>query len=1161
MPNTTFTFNRNNFTSATPDWSTEGEYSKSLRFNTVTKTIRLDNTNYSRGTFTITFPGGYDYGSVHFSTPNGSIVSSSPSINGLYSPNNMATAGPVEEVFKGENITTTSPVTYYVVVNGDPDKKAKHLNVSIALAKKNSIPSSNIEITLDYECPSDSGNELYEYEVGVHPYSSYDAEINRAAVKTKLYSATPITGWTTNTPVYMGSYFQNAALPYWYGYGSKVYRVGDPWKRSYGIKHGYDVRITTHWFFKRRKKIKEITIGPLETLLPGNDNNEPTSESCIKPTLRNVGKIRRIINSSGIPQPQQYKYYMGYDASNKYTANSGPFVTWDIPNKKSYPTTGLIHAFQKLTFGIFSGFDKTFSVDFNWVMGVGPLGMAAVSYLFNDKVFNFFLNGFCIGCGTNGPLPALKFAGFSKKTVILLGKIFFWAAVAFLLIALYLAFKPRTIPFREKCRLFLHHFANTPYLSTGTTLYRDDDLEHDNAGWYSDGVYYYEQTGTAGSRTITKKQLSGINSYLGRDEDNNSGFGFKYSLPADQYDISPDIVTDWRKLVLLPYCAGEPLPYCGGSTIFYSAERTHTVTTHCCDLEDCNTPIVISLPYGAVTSCVSQVDADSEAQEQFQAAIDYADEYGVYTKTIDDSYIGQLEVNFTHEIKEEDNPTALAFFWDLRSGSDAPVGTPLYYDPSGCQKLLPGYYATSGSDYPKYYYEVANGEVAAIYTQSAASSTTTTTGQSIIKTNEDKSSNWYLKSTLQNPIVNYIATLNNRTFNVNSLFTTSPYELSAGRIISGSYTDDAFEKYDTFNSNGITSTTTTEQGTGWYVPLNGWSPEPGDEFFYQNTLTSFTGGTRYTTSGSAICAGSNTGNTYYHDGESASPGLGDKIYDTNDIDDPTADGFIKYTSDLYMEIEEGVMVDSLSCTPSTDFSGSSINSGSRVSYAKARSTNERLYTHNGSSSTLAVGDTISFYGSSAVGAGFIRYQRGSDIYIAHTDSNGVVLQLFDEDTAGAWTFFTATLTVGGDGIGGTSLKGYNTTESPTTGGGGYSNDMGDLQYKFNTSQEGNLGWKTTGVFEAVTSNGGGFYTVNTYLVMKYPADVNKPTTYWESLRITNSSSTTTVFNVADAESITNFVEGGERFYVWNWREITSSTSSPFGSTGTTAKVYLYEETV
>lgn len=1030
MPNTTFTFSKSEFTKSYPSWTNTNEsYGNGLRFNTVSRTLELDNENYGIGTFIVSFTTAnnrFDYGSIHFSTPNGSIVASSPSKNGLYTQNNIKGL-PIESPFKQEDTTltfsgspSTATKTYYVAINGDPDKKTSLVNVSIALATENGIPSSDIDINLEWVCPDANSNQkAYEYEVGVHAYSPYDARAGNSTLTTKLYSLVPISSWGVNTQLWSSPYLNNPALSYYYGYGSEVFRVGDPWSRSYGIKFRYEIRVTTHWFFKKRTREKRVTIGPLET--QKQNGNEPTSEACIEPTMRDIGKIKRKYTGTSytnLSQPQQYRYYLGYNSSNKYTANSGPFTDYNIPKKKQLPITGLMHVFKKFTRGLFNGFDKSKSGEFNWIIGTGPLGLSVLGLIFMDTMIAAATTGITIAFPIAGPIPPITISlGLKASTGYLLGSIFIVLAVLALVWQLFRLFKPRTHHYQEDCRLFLHHFTNTPYLSIGDTLYRDDDLNDDNAGWYSDGVYYYQQTGTAGSRTITSKQLSGINSFIGYDEDNKEIYEFKYSVPSDD----PTLVEDWQKLVLLPYMSGKPLPYCGGSTIYYSDELTHTVSTQCCELEDCNTPIVISLPYGAVTSCVSQADADDEAEAQFQAAIDYAETHSVYNNTIDDSFIGQLDVNFTHTLKTEVNPTSLALFFDNRSGSDAPVGTPLYYDFTGCQKALPGYYAISGSSYPKYYYKVEDGKVDAIYTQSAASSTQTTTGESI-SLNSIATSNWYLKSNTRASLVGYVLNTNDRTFDVNSLLTSSPFTLSAGTLVSQSEDYDGsqfytFSKYASFNNTGITSTTLSEQGTGWYLPLNGWKPQDDDAFFYSNKLTSFGAGYYYSTSGSSICASSHNSRQYYHDGDSSLPVVGDRIYDTNTIDDPWPyDSYIKYTSDLYMQVVDGVMVDSISCTPTSEFSGSQLTSS--ISGACNRSTTEVLYSHNGSSSNPAVGDTVSVYGGSTVSNGFINTSIG----VLQTDSDGMIVDIIDCST---YTGLPLDMSVGLGGVmGGANEFGY-----------------------------------------------------------------------------------------------------------------------------------------
>ena len=897
MATTTFTFNRSDFTSNSPSWGSSDEYSSGLRFNTVTKTLKLNNTDYGRGVFQLSIPSGVDFGSIHFNTPNESIVSVSDEINGLYELCNYE-GNILTKKFTEDGSPSSGTKTYYVIYNGDPERVTEYLNISIALAKNRSIPSNDISITLTYTCLE---SVLYEYTTGVHTYSAYDAKAGSSSLTTKLYSSSPINNWGSGTSVYSSPYFNNPALPYFYGYNGKVYRVGDPWSRSYGLKFRYETRVTWHWFLKRRVNSKRVTLGPMETLDLGTNGNQPTSQACIEPTMRNVGKITTIYNDDSVlDQPQQYRYYMGYDASNQRNSNDSVFTTYSLAKKKHFPITGIMHVFKKFTRGIVNGYNKSWDGDVNWITIAGGAGMALVATLFGESILQWTnrifskLPGFINPLNSSGLWSA---AGLTTAFLIVTALFIIWKLISF--------FSPKTHHYQENCKSFLHHFTNTPYIGTGDTLYRDDDLSIVNNGYYCDGVYYYRQQ----SNSINSKQLSFSNVFVEEDKP----LQLAYSLPAD----SPTLVESWPKLVLLPYMSGKPLPYCGGSTIYYSQPLTHTVTVQCCNLEDCSEPVEINLPYGAVTSCISQADADNQAIAQFQAAIDYADDHSVYSVTINDEFIGQLDVNFTHEIKEEDNPTSVALFYDKRETSSVTTGTILYQDISGCQKAFPGYYSTPGDNYPKLYYKVENGTITSILTQSAASSTTTTTGQTIIKTDEDKSSNWYLKASSKQPLDTFLHNKNSRTFEAIDLLTTSEYTLSAGRIIRDTYTDGSFEKYGSYNTNGITSTTVTEQGTGWYAPIVPWKPESEDLFLYQNALISFTGGTRTTVIDgfglTQLCEGSNTSNTYYHDGLNSLPSIGDRIFNTDTVNDPTPDGYIKYTSDLYMEIANGIMVQILSC--------------------------------------------------------------------------------------------------------------------------------------------------------------------------------------------------------------------------------------------------------
>jgi hypothetical protein len=1094
MPSIQLTFRKNNFTAATPNWDVAGEYSNGLRFNTVSKTLELDNTNHGLVSFTIS-PSGttdYDFGSVHFSTPNGSIVSVATAQDELYLPHNIELASN-SHVFKNEEVSLSS-ITYYVIVNGDPDNVTSLLNISIALAKDGSIPSTNPIIDLSWDC-SPSGGTIYEYEMGLHTWSPYDAKNDTGdnpTLTTKLYSFSPISDWTSfsNKRVYSSPYFENPALNYYYGYGDKVYRVGEPWSRSYGLRYFYETRVTWHGFFKKRTNTELKTIGPEETRenIEWNGNQSWESLACIEPTMRNVGRIRQRYNNNTLTQPEKYTYYLGYHPSIKPDSNSkdaqyyepfltkyrtaGPFTQWSYRKKRSYGITGLVHALSRLTTGIVRGYDPRETGRFPFWGIAGPLGLAVLA---KTEAGLYIANQLLVVLDALGG-PFSQASAWIGKIINATGSgnVYVIALMLLILIVNFIkAFRPQTIPSREVCNSFLHHYTSTPYINLSDEIYRDDAFTTKNLGWYSDGVYYYYQPQNSG---VNFKELSYINAW-NLDEENPKFFT-DYSYPAD----NPTLVTDFKKLILLSYCSGKPIPYCGldgnnnPNPIYSSKAFSHTVEYTCCALEDCSNPTVISLPEGFVRSCISQADADDQAEEHFSASIEVA-KNSSYGKTLHES-IGQLNVFFTHEIKEEDNPTTLSLFYDIRSGSDAPIGTPLYYDFTGCQKALPGYYATgsTSSSYPKYYYKVEDGKVAAIYTQSAASSTTVSPGNySIITTDKDKSSNWYLKGTNKSMLSFYILYTNNKTFDVNSYFTYSFYTLSAGHIISGSYSNGAFQKYASYDSNGITSINTSEQGTGWYAPLNGWKPDDEDLFFYQFTPKSWTGGPSYATSQSAICA-STLNTTRYHDGVGDDPNLGDKIYDTNTIEDPTDDGFIKFSSGYYLQVVDGVVSNITSCTQTPEFSGSTITGS--LDGACVLSINT-LYEHNGSSSFPTVGDTVSVSGGSTVSNGFINTSIGT----LQTDSDGMIVDIID---CSSYTGLPLDMEVGLNSILGESWYGYsdpnnlNLNSNDVTGDGaelvsgflGASLGEGATDWRISWNLITWLGWRDDNVYMALrkTSN-------------------------------------------------------------------------------------------
>jgi hypothetical protein len=286
--NITLNFVAADFKSNRPSFATENNYATNLKFANETRTLQLSNTNYGYVIFEVSYTGTLDYISVCFTDPNGGNTSVATEQYGLYRLSNKDII--VENIVKNETISGTK--TYYVIVNPDQAKKSKVLNVSVALAKKGTAPSSS-SLTLSYECTT----PLYKYETGLHVYSPYDAQSSVATLKTNLYSFVEITNWTTNTVVYASPELNNPALPYYYGYDSNVYKVGGEFERSFGTQT--ETTVKKKLFGK--PKISELTIGPKSFYNPSTTS----SDACTIPFMEGVGKDREIISNSSLSQPQQ----------------------------------------------------------------------------------------------------------------------------------------------------------------------------------------------------------------------------------------------------------------------------------------------------------------------------------------------------------------------------------------------------------------------------------------------------------------------------------------------------------------------------------------------------------------------------------------------------------------------------------------------------------------------------------------------------------------------------------------------------------------------------------------------------------------------------------------------------------------------------------------
>ncbi len=803
------------FNNSKPPYS-DLDYDKSLVFANRNLVLNLDNTNHTVAKFRISWTGNVDYASICFYDGNGSMVSVSDSPGGLYKvcfPPDMY----LENTFKDEQNNRQNR-EYYVVLNGDPSQKTDTLNIVVSVATNQFSPLSS-EVNILYDC---NYAPVYEYETGMHVYSPYDAKADTAALTTKLYSTTPIADWSVGsklgflrrgqTKIWQHPLLSTPAMPYFYGYDDKVYQVGTEVDRSYGIK----TQVVSHkpqYSFKRSWRTE--TIGP-QSFYDDSDPNNETSQACIEPTLSGVGKLRKIFTASTLPQPQQYRYYMGYHATNKRESNDSVFTKYILADKQHYPITGFQHATEKMVSAIFSGFNRNLKPLFIGAAALGVAGLAllvpavgtaiastaaGVSAFFTGLIGPFAPALISIGSGLGGAMAAIA----TVAPYILLAAALIYAAIKF--------FSNVTKVYKEDCKSFLHHFTTNSYIDTGNVLYKDNNLSIVNNGFYCDGVNYYQQSGGS----VTTKELSFTNALVNEDP---KEFKFVHSVQADE----PTLVEDLGKLILLPYASGKPMPYCGGSTVYYSSLKTQTITTECCDFETCD-PVTIEVPYGTYVSCVSQQEADDQAEEQLEQAVGWAQAQGTYITTTEDAT--DFNAHFTHEIRIEDRPNVSSVFYTGSIG----IGNTLYYDAFGCHKVLDGYYTTGSSTYYKEFYHTVDGIIDNIEYITTSGSTTTDSGQPLIADDLNFTSNWFISGSNRYAMDAY--TNQNwfwdRNFDTTTIKVNSPFQPITGYIISSSYND-----FRVFPSIGETGST-EEAFSGYYKPLIDWYYQ---DSFYYNAPTS-----------------------------------------------------------------------------------------------------------------------------------------------------------------------------------------------------------------------------------------------------------------------------------------------------------------------------------
>jgi len=828
----TVCFSPSDFTDGAPTYAATGStYGGNIVFANETLTLNLDDSSYGYTAFKVTFTGNLKYLSVAFTHPNGQAVSVSNNGGALFVVSSIAN-GVINCVVYENGSNNTNE--FLVVVNGF-GILTNLLNIEISAGAQRNTSAC---VTIDYNCTA----PIYSAETGLHTYSAYDAIGSIARLKTRLYSLTPVDSWTApsgndceGTRVFSASLLQSPALPYYYGIGQKVFKVGRELDRAYGTETWYEV---VKKRFRPAKAYEHID-GP-QWWGPYDPNNQPYSPSCVVPKTSCVGRVKQIYDARNLTKPLQYRYYMGYNATNKQNSNDSVFLYWSWERRANYPILGSTHALGKIGQGGFAGMDTIPGYPGGLPVSsgdqLGLLGAAA------GLAVASLVTGLIVTSGVGGGVGA----GFIGVGTLCYNELTFAATIAIpfpplaiigiilgIGLLLYALFHPRREPIHEDCVNFLHHFTDTPYISagTGTHLFRNVGNTVANTGWHSDGIYYYYQTGGV----VTSKEQVATWEYDSRID----RYNWAYSIIPD----SPTLVTDFVKLIILPYVSGKPLPYCNGR-IYYNELLTGTALLlgKCCVWETCNN-ITLSIPAGTVYSCISIDDANAQAQEMLNSSLVYAQNHNTPISNIPQNQLGVLDGYFTHELKIESNPTEISLFFDGRIAPFPRVGMKLYFDDCGCTPVLPGYYAVSSTTYYRIFVQVGiglNGAVSGVFYMQSSNSTTTTTGQPILTNNLDYSSNWYLYSLSQNTVdyySNYLTTEPSlRNFDPNQLllpFTiTTPngtytYQLRKGFI----KTPDTHNNFQLYND--FTTTSYSEASSGWYRPLIDWMTE--DSFYYGNS--------------------------------------------------------------------------------------------------------------------------------------------------------------------------------------------------------------------------------------------------------------------------------------------------------------------------------------
>lgn len=833
----TISFSASNWIDSTPtglDVKTFG--SDNVLFNRSVSTLVLDNTDHTIVKLGISgSTGTYKYGYLYVKSPEGTVLSWSDDLNGVYAPISYRgnEDGVISHfVWKDTKEGVTGNKEIYINVNATEESKTRQLDLHFDLGIDKNDSKAAASITVDPDCTHATP---IGYIAGVHPYSPYDARDGSSTLTTNIYS---LENLGTDVTVWNNALFTTPALPYYYGSGSNVYQVGEELNRNYGTV--LKIRVRPRLFSS--PKVSYRYEGPTTNwYTPGKRDEEPTTRLLrdewhddssytytpmnIEPYVGKIGEVSRVYSNASIPIPTVYQYYLTHGST--FSAAQEKWRFWDYNQKKHYKMNGSFNALYKLASSFSNALTPNITNDGNYILfseeglsrlmievgksdnQIGSEGLL----LFNSILLTSELSALIAGSQFSATFglssTVLSGLNLSAGAISIISIAIIVIAIVLILISIF-----KKIWLIENLPALRNIYSSGPFIEVGNSLYKDDDLTTSaDSVYYSDGIYTYSYPSTVGIKSQTSTySLTNI------DISDNGKKVFRYGKPLKVDD--PSYVTNWKKLIALPYTSGKPVPgkTSGGDTLYSSDELSIDVDYNVGTFE-LKKKAVHRVDAGIATSYVSLADANAKAANILSSSANFVTE-SLQTNEIDNYLISSSICFFTHEIKVEERPKKLPVFY---TGS-LTAGTTLYYDETGRVKVLNGYYSTgsAGSNFRDFIL-VESGSILKTETMANSGSTTTVSGKPVVTTDLNFSSGWAIYG--DNRAL--IQQKSDRILNTNLYDTSKLLGSTATKRVIASGSNRASDGFTVkaYDGVGINSTASFDSSLqGWYKDITNWGP-------------------------------------------------------------------------------------------------------------------------------------------------------------------------------------------------------------------------------------------------------------------------------------------------------------------------------------------------